>query len=94
VNYHLEGEFSVVGNVLRVAVSDRVTEPAVCLTAIGPAQYRVALPVSTGGTYTLEFTRDGVTDRYTVTVTESAIQIATVDAHFTRPTATSFPRGS
>jgi hypothetical protein len=77
--------------VLRVNVSDRVREPQICLTAIGPAQFKVALPI-TFGTYTLEFTRDGVTDRYTVTVTETAIEITTREARFTRPTADRFPR--
>lgn len=92
-NYWLESEFSVAGSVLRVDVSDRVRIGEVCLTAIGPAQYKVALPV-TAGTYTLEFGRDGLTDRYSVTVTEAAIEIATIEAHFTRPTAERFPRAA
>ena len=92
MNYWLESEFGVAGTVLRVDVSDRVRKPEICLTALGPAQYKVALPV-TAGTYTLEFRRDGVTDRYTVTVTETAIEIATIEAHFTHPTAARFPRG-
>ncbi|SRR6266540_383840 len=91
-NYWLESEFAGVGSVLRVAVSDRVRTPEICLTAIGPALYKVALPI-TVGTYTLEFTRDGVTDRYTVTVTETVIEIAPRETHFTRPTALRFPRG-
>jgi hypothetical protein len=91
-NYWLESELSVAGSVLHVDVSDRVRIGEVCLTAIGPAQYKVALPV-TAGTYTLEFARDGVTDRYTVTVTDTAIEIATIEAQFTTPTAVSFPRG-
>lgn len=92
-NYWLESEFSVAGTVLHVDVSDRVRIGEVCLTAIGPAQYKVALPV-TAGTYTLEFARDGVTDRYAVTITDTAIELASLEAHFTRPTALRFPRGS
>jgi len=91
MNYWLESELDVVDNILRVSVSDRVRKPEICLTAIGPAQYKVALPV-TVGTYTLEFTRHGLTDRYSVTVTQGAIEITTQEAHFTRPLAESFPR--
>lgn len=90
-NYHLESSFAVAGGTLRVNVSGRVTKPDVCLTAIGPAQYRVALPV-TVGTYNLEFVRDGVTDSYSVTVTDTSIDISTNESHFTQPTAASFPR--
>jgi hypothetical protein len=74
-----------------VSVSDRVRKPEACLTAIGPAGFRVGLPV-TVGTYALEFTRDGVTDRYRVTITATTIEIATIESHFTQPTALSFPR--
>ena len=56
------------------------------------SRYKVALPV-TVGTYTLEFTRHGVTARYYVAITASAIEIATQEAHFTRPIVESFPRG-
>jgi hypothetical protein len=91
MNYWLESELDVGDNMLRVSVSDRVRKPGVCLTAIGPAQYKVALPI-TVGTYTLEFTRHGLTDRYSVAVTASAIEITTQEAHFTRPIAVSFPR--
>jgi len=44
------------------------------------------------GVYELEFTRAGQTDRYTLT--QTTIVIATREAHFTRPTADTFPRGS
>jgi hypothetical protein len=91
LGYWLENELSVAGNVLHVSVSGRVRKPEACLTAIGPAVFRVALPV-TVGTYALEFTRDGVTDRYGVTITATAIEIATIESHFTQPTALSFPR--
>jgi hypothetical protein len=94
LGYRLENEFSVAGNVLRVSVSDRVRKPREgCATAIGPAGFRVVLPI-TIGTYTLEFTRAGITDRYSVTITETAIEITTIEAQFTQPTALSFPRGS
>ncbi|HMJ58181.1 MAG TPA: hypothetical protein VK467_03535 [Gemmatimonadales bacterium] len=93
LGYRLESEFHVSGSTLRVSVSDRVTKPSeVCLTAIGPAGFRVLLPTAIG-TYTLEFTRDGVTDRYTVTITDAAIEIAPIEMHFTTPTALTFPRG-
>jgi len=93
LGYQLANEFSVAGSVLHVSVSDRVTKPEVCATAIGPAGFRVLLPVTTG-TYTLEFTREGITDRYSVTITATAIEIAPIESHFTHPTALSFPRES
>jgi len=93
LGYWLENKLSVAGSVLHVSVSDRVRKPEVCAAAIGPAGFRVVLPV-TVGTYTLEFTRDGVTDRYSVTITATAIEIATIESHFTQPTALSFPRGN
>lgn len=92
-NYQLVSQLTTAGTVLRVSVTDEVVKPEVCLTAIGPAGFRVNLPV-TIGTYALEFTRDGVTDRYSVTVTATAIEIVMIEAQFTTPTALSFPRGS
>jgi hypothetical protein len=91
-NYSLESNLVSAGSVLRVNVSHRISKPEVCLTAIGPAGYRALLPTATG-TYTLEFTRDGATDRYTVTITDAAIEIAPIEMHFTTPTALTFPRG-
>jgi hypothetical protein len=93
MNYGLESDLVIAGTVLRVNASNRITKPEVCLTAIGPAGYRVALPVGVGS-YTLEFVRDGVIDRYGVTITDAAIEITIEDAHFTHPKAVSFPRGS
>ena len=91
VNYLIDNELSVQDHLIRVVMSGAVTEPNVCLTAIGPAQIRSPLPIGEG-TYTLAFVRGGVTDRYRLTVTQSAIRIATGVAHFTRPTALRFPR--
>jgi len=62
------------------------------LTAIGPAQYKTALPI-TDGTYGLVFTRGGHTDRYSLTMTQTAFGITTSEAHFTRPMARRFSRG-
>ncbi|MGE5803112.1 MAG: hypothetical protein ACM358_12745 [Gemmatimonadota bacterium] len=93
LNYRIENELTVDNHSILVAMSGAVTPPTVCLTAIGPAQIRSPLPIA-DGTYTLEFVRGGVTDRYTLTVTVSAIHIATLDSHFTRPTALRFPRAA
>jgi hypothetical protein len=91
--YRLVSQLVVTGNVLRVIVSHRITKPEeACATVMAPAGFRVALPITVGA-YTLEFARDGVTDRYSVTITETAIEIATIEAHFTTPTALRFPRG-
>lgn len=92
MNYWIESELGVADHTLRVEMSGRITIGEVCLTAIGPAQYKTALPI-TEGTYTLVFARDGLTDRYTLTVTEAAFEVATLEARFTGPTAVRFPRG-
>ena len=92
-NYWLESELHVADHLLRVVVTENVRVPRVCLTAVGPAQYRAALPVSTGR-YTLEFLRNGLTDRYEVTISDSAILITPLQSSFTHPTAHQFPRGS
>ena len=92
-NYWLESELHVADHLLRVVVTDSVHIPQVCLTAIGPAQYRAALPVS-AGRYTLEFVRNGLTDRYDVTISDWAISITPLQSTFTHPTARQFPRGS
>ena len=91
MNYQLESTLGIARNSLRVDVSGRVLKPDICLTALGPAQYRAALPLD-DGTYSLEFRRGGLTDRYTVFVTTSAIEIATLESHFTHPAADRFPR--
>src|SRR5207247_1691535 len=91
-NYRLESDLGIQGNKLRVDISGRVTIGQTCLTAIGPAQFRAVLPLADGA-YALELARGGLTDRYILTVTEAAIDIATLSAQFTRPTAQRFPRG-
>ena len=93
MNYGLDSKLDVHASTLNVDVSTRVTRPEICLTAIGPAMFRAVLPIIEG-VYELEFTRAGQTDRYTLTVTHTTIVIATREAHFTRPTADTFPRGS
>ena len=93
-NYSLEAALQVADHLLRVLVTENVHAPEeICLTAIGPAQYRAVLPV-TVGRYTLEFVRNGVTDLYEVTISDSAIFIAPLRSSFTHPTAGQFPRGS
>jgi len=92
MNYQIESELEVADRILRVEMSGRITIGEVCLTAIGPAEYKTALPV-TEGSYTLVFARGGLTDRYTLTVTESAFEITPQETHFTRPTALRFARG-
>jgi hypothetical protein len=92
-NYRLVSALSVTGNVMRVSVSHRVTKPSICDDAIGSAGFRAALPNAVG-TYTLEFARDGVTDRYSVAITQTEIAITTLEATFTHPTALTFPRAA
>lgn len=92
MNYWIESELGVADRLLRVEMSGRVTIGEVCLTAIGPAQYKTALPI-TEGVYTLSFARGGQTDRYTLTVTQTEFTISTIESSFTRPAAARFPRG-
>jgi len=91
MNYQLESALRVQGNSIRVTMSGAIQEPEICLTAIGPAVYRTALGIG-NGSYELAFVRQGVTDRYAITVTPSAIRITTLESHFTRPAALTFPR--
>ena len=91
MNYQLESDLRVQGNSIRVTMSGAIKEPEVCLTAIGPAIYRTALGIE-NGSYELEFVRQGVTDRYAITVTPVVIEITTLESHFTRPAARTFPR--
>lgn len=95
-NYGLKHDFTASGDLLHVTVFASVTESQPCLDLEGPAGFRIALPV-TIGTYTLEFTRlgfglNGSADRYSMEVTDSTIEITTLEAHFTTPTAFTFPR--
>jgi hypothetical protein len=91
MNYQIESDLSIQDHSIRVAMTGAIKKPEVCLTAIGPAIYRAALGIGNGA-YELEFVRQGLTDRYVITVTEMAIQIMTRESHFTRPAARSFPR--
>src|SRR5947208_5864604 len=63
MNYQLDGTLGVAPPTVRVDLFGTVSIGEVCLRAIGPAQFRRALPVTTG-TYTLEFRRNDLTDRY------------------------------
>ena len=91
-NYHLDGRFDAADRVLRVELTGTVSIGQICLTALGPAQFRTALPV-TSGAYNLEFTRFGVTDRYRLDVSAAALEITPLEApHFTTPKARRFPR--
>ena len=92
-NYELAHEFRPAGDLMQVTVFSRVNEPDGCADLVGPAQFRVALPV-TIGTYRLELIRNAVTDRYSVAITDTTIDIATVEAHFTHPIALTFPRAT
>ena len=92
--YRLDHEFSTSGNLLRVSVSDRVRRPqGPCAAVMTPAGFSQVLPI-TIGTYWLEFTRAGVTDRHSITVTDTTIEITPIEAHFTHPTALTFPRAN
>ena len=85
MNYQLDGILGVAPPTFRVDFLGTVSIGQICLTAIGPAQFKTALPV-TNGTYTLELRRNDVTDRYRIIVSTNAIDVVTLQAHFTHPT--------
>ena|SRR6267143_4318548 len=91
MNYQIESDLQVQGRSIRVTMSGAIKAPQICLTALGPAVYRAALGIA-DGSYTLDFVRRGVTDRYVLNVTQSAIEITPLETHFTRPAAQRFPR--
>ena len=91
MNYQIESDLSIQDHSIRVAMTGAIQKPEGCLAAIGPAIYRTALGIGNGA-YELEFARQGLTDRYVISVTEIAVQITTRESHFTRPAARSFPR--
>jgi hypothetical protein len=92
MNFQIESSLVVQDDVIRDEMSGAIKAPeGICLTAIGPAVFRAGLGIGEGS-YTLEFVRHGVTDRYGLTVTRSAIRIMTLQAHFTQPTARTSPR--
>ncbi len=57
--------------------------PEVCYTAFGPAMSQSFLNISTGE-YSIYFSYRNVTDRYSLTVTDSSIEITEHASHFTR----------
>jgi hypothetical protein len=58
--------------------------PEVCATAVGPAASRSLLNISTGE-YSIFFSYRDVTDSYSLTVTDSSIQITDQISRFTKP---------
>lgn len=63
---------------------------AAVLAAVGPCDPTTSL--DSDGLLNLVFARGGQTDRYALTVTQTAFDISTIEAHFTHPTARRFPR--
>jgi hypothetical protein len=58
--------------------------PEGCYTAFGPATFRSSLDISTGE-YSICFSYRGVTDWYSLTVTDSSIEITEHTSQFTKP---------
>ncbi|MBI1804763.1 MAG: hypothetical protein HY033_13565 [Ignavibacteriae bacterium] len=68
-----------------------VTAPSICLDALGPATSRDSFDVSPGE-YHLAVHLHNMTDIYTVTVSESAVQLTAHDSSVSRPEASLFWR--
>lgn len=58
--------------------------PEVCATAIGPAAWSSFLDISTGE-YSVYFSYRDMTDRYSLTVTDSSLEITEHISRFTKP---------
>lgn len=58
-----------------------------CSAVVAPASARFKLPLDLG-TYTLMLVNGEIRDEYTVTVTNQRVEVKTVDAGWTEPTAT------
>ncbi|MGB7062908.1 MAG: hypothetical protein WBF13_11225 [Candidatus Zixiibacteriota bacterium] len=82
-NWSIRSKTAVRNNQISIDVSG-IYAPEVCATAIGPATSRSFLDVSTGE-YSIYFSYRDVTDRYSLTVTDSSIEITEHTSRFTRP---------
>lgn len=81
----------------RVSIRAReIVRPAICLTALGPARASFELPLEQGA-YDLVLLNGPAVDRYTVTVTETAVELEPRNTSWTRPASRlnwKFPRDS
>lgn len=82
-NFRIDARTTVEGRFITVRV-DGIIEPTICLTAMGPARYRVKVPV-TVGQYVLRVELRGLTDEYLLTATTAALDLARERGRFTRP---------
>ena len=82
-NWSIRYKTAVRNNQISIDVSG-IYAPEVCATAIGPAASRSFLDVSTGE-YSIYFSYRDDTDRYSLNITDSSIEITEHTSRFTRP---------
>jgi hypothetical protein len=92
VNYQLHGTVVRTGDIVEVTAPGTVDPPDVCLTAIGPAVLRAPAELSPGE-YELVFHNAGRTDRYALSVSDTAYTVHPLMQRFTQPTSSRFPMG-
>ncbi len=81
-NFWLDSSLEVQGRTISLSISG-IRVPEICLTAIGPAQFKSFLPV-TEGEYSLRIAYGGRTDTYALSITGEAITLQPEQAGFTR----------
>jgi hypothetical protein len=82
VNYTLDIDVEAEGQDIFVTLHG-VSEPDVCLTAIGPALSYTPLPLS-DGVYTLHFSYSGERESYQVSISDQSIDVSPAKGEFTR----------
>lgn len=89
-NFTIESEIGIYDSKILIDISG-IYVPEICLTALGPATSKSFLDVS-NGEYLLELSYEGITDIYTLIVTNSYIKVTEVESQFTIPTFNLFWR--
>ena len=82
-NYSVDTDVAIEGTTINVVLNG-VREPAICLTAIGPAYFAEELGLKKGS-YDLRIARDGRVDSFEVTVTDSNVVVIGEPGEHSRP---------
>jgi len=82
-NYEIIQRVKLIGNRISVNLAG-IYISDFCLTALGPASSSSFLDIP-AGEYSLNFSYKNVTDRYSLTVTDSSIKLTKLTAQFTKP---------
>ncbi len=79
LNYRLTISQFVKGNELIIRF-DEITEPEICLTAVGPAINYIDLPESTNK---ITFINGSVIDKYSIEINQEKVSISLIEKNFT-----------